>query len=75
MKQQFDKFTTSAKLEHPELSFEIDEIVGQLMSETENQPSDSEIWDAEQYIADLIETNQEPVQGPTQWCTIKEIEQ
>ena len=45
------------------------------MSETDNQPSDSEIWDAEQYIAELIETNQEPVQGPTQWCTIKEIEQ
>lgn len=70
-----NEYFNKAKLEHPELSIEIDEIVGQLMSETDNQPSDSEIWDAEQYIADLIETNQEPVQGPTQWCTIKEIEQ
>ena len=70
-----NKYFNKTKLEHPELSIEIDEIVGQLMSETDNQPSDSEIWDAEQYIADLIETNQEPVQGPTQWCTIKEIEQ
>ena len=72
---RFNNLIRDAKLEHPELSIEIDEIVGQLMSETDNQPSDSEIWDAEQYIADLIETNQEPVQGPTQWCTIKEIEQ
>jgi hypothetical protein len=70
-----NEYFNKTKLEHPELSIEIDEIVGQLMSETDNQPSDSEIWDAEQYIADLIETNQEPVQGPTQWCTIKEIEQ
>ena len=70
-----NEYFNKTKLEHPELSIEIDEIVGQLMSETDNQPSDSEIWDAEQYIAELIETNQEPVQGPTQWCTIKEIEQ
>ena len=70
-----NEYFNKTKLEHPELSIEIDEIVGQLMSETDNQPSDSEIWDAEQYIADLIESNQEPVQGPTQWCTIKEIEQ
>ena len=74
-REYFDKFTTGAKLEHPELSIEIDEIVGQLMSDTENQPNDSDLLDAEQYINDLIERNPDLAQEPTQWCTIKEIEQ
>jgi len=72
-----NKYFNKSKLDYPELSIEIDEIIGQTMSqcEIENHPNDSELWDAEQYLNELIERNQEPLQGPTQWCTIKEIEQ
>ena len=77
MRQQFDKLINEAKLDYPELSFEIDEIFGQTMSqcEIEDQPSDADLRDAEQYLNELIEINQEPPYEPTQWCTTKEIDQ
>lgn len=57
--KQFDKLINEAKLEYSELSTQIDDIMGELMSQSkiENHPSDKEIWDAEQYINELIENN------------------
>jgi len=76
-REYFDKLTTGAKLDYPELSIQIDDIIDEMLSqcEIENEPTDNDLWYAEQQLNDLIERNQEPVQEPTQWCTIKEIEQ
>jgi len=74
-REYFDKLTTGAKLDYPDLIHEIDDIVDEMLSEIENQPTDKDLWDAEQQLNDLIERNQEPPYEPTQWCTIKEIEQ
>jgi hypothetical protein len=54
-----NQYFKNAKMQHPELSIEIDEIIGQTMSqcEIENHPNDSELWDAEQYLNELIERN------------------
>jgi hypothetical protein len=74
-REYFDKLTTGAKIDYPELLIQIDDLIDEMISETDNQPTDADLWDAEQYLNDLIERNQEPVQEPTQWCTIKEIDQ
>jgi len=76
-REYFDKLTTGAKLDYPDLLIQIDDIIDEMLSqcEIENQPTDADLWDAEQQLNDLIERTQEPVQEPTQWCTIKEIEQ
>jgi len=76
-REYFDKLTTGAKLDYPDLSIQIDDIIDEMLSqcEIENEPTDADLLDAEQQLNDLIERNQEPVQEPTQWCTIKEIEQ
>jgi hypothetical protein len=56
-REYFDKLTTGAKLEYPDLIHEIDDIIDEMLSETENQPTDVDLWDAEQQLNDLIERN------------------
>jgi hypothetical protein len=74
MRIQFDKLINEAKLEYPELSFEIDEIIGQTMSQCEidNQPSDADLRDAEQYLNELIERTKKFKH--TNWLTEGETE-
>jgi len=74
-REYFDKLTTGAKLDYPDLSIQIDDIIDEMLSETENQPTDNDLWTAEKEINDLIERNQQPLHEPTQWCTIKETDQ
>ena len=58
-REYFDKFTTGAKSDYPELSIQIDDLVDEMLSqcEIENEPTDNDLWDYEQHINDLIERN------------------
>jgi len=60
-REYFDKLTTGAKLDYPDLSIQIDDLIEEMLSqcEIENEPTDKDFWTAEQDINDLIERNQE----------------
>lgn len=65
-REYFDKFTTGAKLDYPELMDQINDLIDEMLSqcETENEPTDNDLWDYEQYINDLIERTQETAYEP-----------
>jgi hypothetical protein len=66
-REYFDKLTTGAKLDYPDLVIQIDDIIEEMLSqcETENEPTDNDLWDAEKQLYDLIERTQYPPYEPT----------
>jgi hypothetical protein len=56
-REYFDKLTTGAKLDYPDLMDQINDLIDEMLSETDNQPTDNDLWDAEQQLNDLIERN------------------
>ena len=58
-REYFDKFTTGAKLDYPELMDQINDLIEEMLSQCaiENEPTDADLWDAEKQLYDLIERN------------------